>query len=150
MEVGITEWEADRRGGLGNGDSRMSNGQALECAGWFALVCRGRYRFTPGTGPGADPTTGVAGADVTGRIIVAGGRRSAKRCRSSLSPPCRRAGRPAGGASSGRLRSARVVRLRLECRRREQTWTLLAKLSGDLGTGPKFVLLSSVRWFWNS
>jgi hypothetical protein len=32
----------------------------------------GRWRFTPGTGPGADPVRGIPGADPTGRITRAG------------------------------------------------------------------------------
>ncbi len=33
----------------------------------------GPYRFTPGTGPGADPDRGIPGADPTGRVTPTGG-----------------------------------------------------------------------------
>lgn len=33
----------------------------------------GQYRFTPGTGPGADPVRGIPGADPTGRTTPTGG-----------------------------------------------------------------------------
>jgi hypothetical protein len=93
----------------------------------------GPYRFTPGTGPGADPTTGVAGADVTGRVIVTDGMEMGEQLPFALQPTLRPSWAEGMTSAQWAAQFGTVVRLRLECRRGEQVWILRAEI--DVAAG---------------
>jgi hypothetical protein len=76
----------------------------------------GRWRFTPGAGPGADPVRGIPGADPTRRTTPADGRQAGEELPFQLEPAW-----PPRWPGWDREGWQRVVgpmlRLRLECRR---------------------------------
>jgi hypothetical protein len=76
----------------------------------------GPYRFTPGTGPGADEVRGVPGADETGRSTPTGGMPVGEELTFFLEPtdPPRWSQQP---RDNWRRERGTVVRLQLECRR---------------------------------
>jgi hypothetical protein len=96
------------------------------------------YRFTPGTGPGADSVRGIPGADPTGRTTPTGGMPVGEELPFQLEPthPPSWSQQP---PESWRQERGTVVRLRLECRRDgREPWTLTCEID-TAGDGPRTV-----------
>jgi hypothetical protein len=88
----------------------------------------GPYRFTPGSGPGADSVHGIPGADPTGRTIPTRGMPVGEELPFHLELT-----RPPTWSQqltdSWRQARGSVVRLRLECRRDgREPWTLACEI----------------------
>jgi hypothetical protein len=95
----------------------------------------GRWRFTPGTGPGADPIRGVPGADPTGRTTPTGGLPVGEELSFQLEPT-----RPPPWSQQSLESWQRQVgpwlRLRLEGHRDgEAPWVLPCEMPLDDGVG---------------
>jgi hypothetical protein len=95
----------------------------------------GRWRFTPGTGPGADPVRGIPGADPTGRTTPTGGLPVGEELPFQLEPTW---APPWSHQSldSWQQQVGPWLRLRLECYRDGQPpWVLPAEILIDNGVG---------------
>jgi hypothetical protein len=96
----------------------------------------GRWRFTPHTGPGADPVKGVPGADATGRTTPTGGLPVGEELPFFLEPTS-----PPPWShqdlDSWQEQMGPYLRLRLECLRDgHKPWVLTAEISmSNDGTG---------------
>jgi type II secretory pathway pseudopilin PulG len=91
----------------------------------------GPYRFTPGTGPGADSVRGIPGADPTGRTTPTAGMPVGEELPFSLEPmhPPTWSQQP---YENWRRERGTVVRLRLECRRQGwDPWVLTCEVDPD-------------------
>jgi hypothetical protein len=92
----------------------------------------GPWRFTPGTGPGADPVRGIPGADETGRITPTGGMPMGEGLPFSLEPTWPPQWSQQAQPDWLRERGT-LLRLRLECiRDGEEPWIL----TGEVDTAP--------------
>jgi hypothetical protein len=88
----------------------------------------GPYRFTPGTGPGADAVRGIPGADETGRSTPTGGMPVGEELTFLLEPtdPPRWSQQP---RENWRRERWTVLRLQLECRREgRESWSLAGEV----------------------
>jgi hypothetical protein len=92
----------------------------------------GPYRFTPGTGPGADAVRGIPGADPTGRTTPTRGMPVGEELQFSLErtlPPLWSQQTP----EDWRREQGTVIRLQLECRRDGwDPWTLAGEVSSAI------------------
>jgi hypothetical protein len=95
----------------------------------------GRYRFTPGTGPGADSVRGIPGADPTGRTTPTGGLPVGEELPFHLEPNMP----PTWSHQSldaWQQQMGPWLRLRLECRREGRpAWVLPCEMMIENGVG---------------
>jgi hypothetical protein len=121
-------------------DDHPWRGQGRQLAGGptpeqVARQIWGPYRFTPGTGPGADAVRGIPGADPTGRITPTRGMPVGEGLQFSLEPtlPPPWSQQP---PEDWRRERGPVVRLQLECRRDGwDPWTLVGEVSTGAAAG---------------
>ena len=95
----------------------------------------GRWRFNPGTGPGADSVKGIPGADPTGRTTPTGGLPVGEELPVQLEPnwPPRWSQQP---LDAWQQQMGPWLRLRLECRRDgHATWVLPCEMKIEDGVG---------------
>lgn len=95
----------------------------------------GRYKLTPGAGPGVDPATGLFGADRTGRRCPTGGMLVGERLLFQLDPTL-----PPSWShqslESWQQQVGPLLRLRLECHREGQApWILPCEVLVEDGEG---------------
>jgi hypothetical protein len=93
----------------------------------------GPYRFTPGTGPGADPTIGVAGADASGRTTVTGGLEVGEALPFILEPTLPPNWAEGLTSEQWSAQVGTVVQLSLECRQGKNVWPLRAEIDVEAG-----------------
>jgi hypothetical protein len=95
----------------------------------------GRYRFTPGVGPGADSVRGIPGADPTGRTCPTGGMPVGEELPFQLEPtwPPPWSQQP---LDAWQEQMGPWLRLRLECHKEGRPpWVLPVEMMIDKGTG---------------